>query len=130
MVEQSFIATQGPKISSLIAEQQGAKYTLSWQWDGPDATFRIYEQGRLVGQTTATSFTSTSSLATAQTFDVIPVIDGVELQAGQAMSEPIDFTQAQLDDEPSSISSMVLAVVLMLLGAGVIIAQTRKEGDQ
>ena len=130
MVEQSFIATQGPKISSLIADQQGAKYTLSWQWDGPDATFRIYEQGRLVGQTTATSFTSTSSLATAQTFDVIPVIDGVELQAGQAMSEPVDFTQAQLDDEPSSISSMVLAVVLMLLGAGVIIAQTRKEGDR
>ena len=84
----------------------------------------------MVGQTTATSFTSTSSLATAQTFDVIPVIDGVELQAGQAMSEPVDFTQAQLDDEPSSISSMVLAVVLMLLGAGVIIAQTRKEGDR
>ncbi len=122
---QSFQSTQGPRVSDVFIEQSQEKFSLTWSWNGPDAVFRIYEDGRLIGQTTALTFEGTSTLAIEQSFTVVPFVNEQELQAGQSRSESIDFSQVQLEAEQTQILPMLFSTVILLAGSVVFLLMMR-----
>jgi len=126
-VVESFTSSQGPSISQVNLVQQQEKFTLTWQWDGPETVFRIYEDGRAIGETTALTFQGRSSLAVEQSFSIVPIVDGQELQAGQAQSELVDFSNVELDQEPSSFFALGISVLMLSLGTLLMMMVIRKE---
>ncbi len=126
-VVESFTSSQGPSISQVNLVHQQEKFTLTWQWDGPETMFRIYEDGRAIGETTALTFEGRSSLAVEQSFSIVPIVDGQELQAGQAQSELVDFSNVELDQEPSSFLALGISILILSLGTLLMLMVIRKE---
>ncbi|MEK9731083.1 MAG: choice-of-anchor V domain-containing protein [Candidatus Poseidoniales archaeon] len=128
--KQTFQSTQGPRVSNVILEQSNEKFSLSWAWNGPDALFRIYEDGRLIGETSRLTFDGQSSLAIEQSFSIVPVVNDQELQAGQSQSESVDFSQVQLEAEQTPMLPMLFSTVILLAGAVVFLLMFRKGASQ
>jgi hypothetical protein len=128
--KQTFQSVQGPRVSNVILEQSQEKFSLSWAWDGPDALFRIYEDGRLIGETSRLTFDGQSSLAIEQSFSIVPVVNDQELQAGQSQSETIDFSQVQLEAEQTPMLPIFFSTVLLLAGVVVFLLMFRKGASQ
>jgi len=126
-IVESFTSSQGPSVSQVNLVHQQEKFTLSWQWDGPETMFRIYEDGRVIGETTALTYQGRSSLAVEQSFSIVPIVDGQELQAGQAQSELVDFSKVELDQEPSSFLAMGISILILSLGMVLMLMVLRKE---
>jgi hypothetical protein len=126
-IVESFTSIQGPSVSQVNLVHQQEKFTLSWQWDGPETMFRIYEDGRVIGETTELTYQGRSSLAVEQSFSIVPIVDGQELQAGQAQSELVDFSKVELDQEPSSFLAMGISVLILGLGTLLMLMVLRKE---
>ena len=126
-IVESFTSSQGPSVSEVNLVHQQEKFTLSWQWDGPETMFRIYEDGRVIGETSALTFQGRSSLAVEQSFSIVPIVDGQELQAGQAQSELVDFSKVELDQEPSSYMAMGISILILSLGTLLMLMVLRKE---
>jgi hypothetical protein len=128
--KQTFQSTQGPRVSNVILEQSNEKFSLSWAWNGPDALFRIYEDGRLIGETSRLTFDGQSSLAIEQSFSIVPVVNDQELQAGQSQSESVDFSQVQLEAEQTPMLPMLFSTVILLAGAVVFLLMFRRRASQ
>ena len=128
--KQTFQSVQGPRVSNVILEQSQEKFSLSWAWDGPDALFRIYEDGRLIGETSRLTFDGQSSLAIEQSFSIVPVVNDQELQAGQSQSETIDFSQVQLEAEQTPMLPILFSTVLLIAGVVVFLLMFRKGASQ
>ena len=109
----------GPKVTQLKVEGVGEQVRLSWNWDGPEATFEIFRNGDSLAIITEYGFTDTPLLSGSTDYTVKPIIDDKPLNSGAATLE--GFIVESVDPKSNEVSTtggLITGLVFILISIG------------
>ena len=109
----------GPKIIQLKAQSDGEQVQLTWNWDGPEATFEIFRNGDSLSIISEYGFTDTPLLSGSTDYTVKPIIDGKIINSGASsvegfIVEPVEPKSSQV----SSTGGLITGLVFILISLG------------
>ena len=105
----NFQTEVGPKVSQLKVEGDGEQVRLSWNWDGPVATFEIFRNGDSLSIISEYGFTDTPLLSGSTDYTVKPIIDDRTINSGANTVE--GFIVDSVDPKSSDVSVTELSEV-------------------
>ena len=115
----NFQTEAGPKVTQLKVEGVGEQVRLSWNWDGPEATFEIFRNGDSLAIITEYGFTDTPLLSGSTDYTVKPIIDDKPLNSGAATLE--GFIVESVDPKSNEVSTtggLITGLVFILISIG------------
>lgn len=115
----NFQTEAGPKITQLKAQSDGEQVQLTWNWDGPEATFEIFRNGDSLSIISEYGFTDTPLLSGSTDYTVKPIIDGKIINSGASSVE--EFIVEPVEPKSSQVSStggLITGLVFILISLG------------
>ena len=111
------VPVQGPTISNLEASPIGQDITLSWAYEGPNATFNIERNGAVIATVDSLMYSDEPLVAGETTYTIRPVLDGVAMQDGSTDTVLIQVEPViEPVDSSTPLSASLLGFFLLLIG--------------
>ncbi len=115
----NFQTEAGPKITQLKAQGDGEQVQLSWNWEGPEATFEIFRNGDSLSIISEYGFTDTPLLSGPTDYTVKPIIGDKTLNSGATSVE--GFIVESIDPKSNEVSTtggLITGLVFILISLG------------
>jgi len=115
----NFQTEVGPKVSQLKVEGDGEQVRLSWNWDGPVATFEIFRNGDSLSIISEYGFTDTPLLSGSTDYTVKPIIDDRTINSGANTVE--GFIVDSVDPKSSDVSvtgGLITGIIFIAISFG------------
>ena len=115
----NFQTEAGPKITQLKAQSDGEQVQLSWNWDGPEATFEIFRNGDSLSIISEYGFADTPLLSGPTDYTVKPIIDDRTINSGATTVE--GFIVESIDPKSNEVSTtggLITGLVFILISLG------------
>ena len=118
----NFQTEAGPKVSQLVVEGQGEQVRLSWDWNGPNATFEIFRNGDSLSIISEYGFTDIPLLSGPTDYTVKPIIDDRTINSGAITVE--GFIVDSIDPKSNDVSTtggLITGILFITISFGTLV---------
>ena len=118
----NFQTEAGPKVSQLMVEGQGEQVRLSWDWNGPNATFEIFRNGDSLSIISEYGFTDIPILSGPTDYTVKPIIDDRTINSGAITVE--GFIVDSIDPKSNDVSTtggLITGILFITISFGTLV---------
>jgi hypothetical protein len=116
-----------PMPSEVLAVQEGSGIRLTWQ--GTAAQYQVLRDGQQIALVDGKTYFDEPTLGGEHSYQVNSVVDGSVIDSGPIQSANIDISAISFEESSDDLSSLIVAIVMMIIGGLGIAVSFINRGD-
>ena len=106
-----------PYAVNVVASKDGTEVLITW--DGTANEWAVLHNGEVIGITTSTTFSHFPTMEGSHTYNVIPIVDGQQIQwDSEESKDSVELNSNNVPEKPgpSETAGMIFSIILLLVG--------------